>query len=86
MTKRNRAFRFFISFVLVVSTVISGIIPSSAADGTFKDVPSDAYYAEAVSWAVANEITNGMSATEFGPEQDCTRAQIVTFLYRHHAV
>lgn len=49
----------------------------------FVDVASDAYFLDAVKWAVENEITNGMSATEFGSEGECLRGQIVTFLYRY---
>lgn len=49
----------------------------------FTDVPSNAYYADAVAWAVENGITTGMSATTFEPETACTRGQIVTFLYRN---
>ena len=41
------------------------------------------YYYKAVLWAVEHGITNGMSATEFGPDDTCTRAQIVTFLWRY---
>ena len=48
----------------------------------FRDVPSDAYYFEAVRWAAANNVTNGTSATTFSPDEDCTRAQAVTFLWR----
>lgn len=48
----------------------------------FVDVPSNAYYATAVRWAVESSITNGVSATEFAPDAPCTRAQVVTFLYR----
>lgn len=48
----------------------------------FTDVDQDAYYAEAVRWAVVQGITNGTSATTFSPDQGCTRAQIVTFLWR----
>ena len=48
----------------------------------FADVTQDAYYYNAVLWAVAKEITNGTSATTFSPDQGCTRAQIVTFLWR----
>ena len=40
------------------------------------------YYAGAVDWAVENGVTNGISETLFGPDNSCTRAQIVTFLYR----
>ena len=48
----------------------------------FDDVNLESYYGEAVMWAVANGITNGTSDTTFSPDDDCTRAQIVTFLYR----
>ena len=48
----------------------------------FSDVASGEYYYKAVLWAVANEITTGVSATEFAPKAGCTRGQIVTFLYR----
>ena len=49
----------------------------------FVDVKSADYYYNAVIWAVANEITNGTSATLFSPSATCTRAQVVTFLYRN---
>lgn len=49
----------------------------------FSDVSESAYYSDAVLWAVANGITNGNTATTFGPTAPCTRGQIVTFLYRH---
>ena len=48
----------------------------------FSDVPTDSYYANAVAWAVENGITNGIGDGLFGPDNSCTRAQIVTFLYR----
>jgi len=48
----------------------------------FVDVPADAYYANAVAWAVENGITSGTSATTFSPDTTCTRAQMVTFLWR----
>ena len=48
----------------------------------FADVIADTYYADAVLWAVEKKITAGTSATTFSPDADCTRAQIVTFLYR----
>ena len=55
-----------------------------AASGStnFTDVKSDAFYADAINWAVANNVTNGTSNTTFSPNADCTRAEIVTFLYR----
>ncbi len=49
---------------------------------SFRDVSDDAYYFDAVQWAVANGITNGTSATTFSPDEGCTRAQAVTFLWR----
>ncbi len=57
-----------------------------SADGTadFADVSADAYYAKAVAWAVENGVTNGIGGGLFGPDNDCTRAQIVTFLWRLH--
>ena len=48
----------------------------------FSDVPADSYFADAVAWAQANGVTTGTSKTTFSPDNDCTRAQIVTFLYR----
>ena len=48
----------------------------------FTDVQPNAYYADAVKWAVKNGITTGLSDTCFGPKETCTRAQIVTFLWR----
>ena len=52
-----------------------------AANSTFSDVAADAYYAPAVGWAAAQKITSGTGNNTFSPENDCTRAQIVTFLY-----
>lgn len=48
----------------------------------FSDVPADSYFADAVAWAQANGVTTGTTETTFSPDSDCTRAQIVTFLYR----
>ena len=57
---------------------------SPAANGSsFSDVSSDAYYADAVAWAVQQNITSGTGDGQFSPNADCTRAQIVTFLYRY---
>ena len=52
------------------------------SSANFTDVKSDAFYTDAVNWAVANNVTNGTSNTTFSPNADCTRAEIVTFLYR----
>ena len=56
--------------------------PAAASASAFTDVAAGAYYAPAVAWAVEKGVTSGMSATTFAPNSDCTRAQIVTFLYR----
>ena len=50
--------------------------------GVFVDVPENSYYEEAVDWAVEKGITNGVSSNMFAPNDPCTRAQIVTFLWR----
>ena len=56
--------------------------PEVSGSTTFTDVAADAYYAKAVEWAKMNNITNGIGGGLFGPDYDCTRAQIVTFLWR----
>ena len=58
--------------------------PKAAGTVGFRDVPADAYYAEAVAWAFENNITAGTSADTFSPDAPCTRGQIVTFL--HNAI
>ena len=67
-----------------VVTFLNRYDGSTASEGSnpFTDVSSDAYYAGAVNWAVANNVTTGTTATTFSPDEDCTRAQIVTFMYR----
>lgn len=59
----------------------------ASADGApaFSDVAANAYYAEAVKWATDNGITNGTTSSTFSPGSGCTRAQIVTFLWRLYA-
>ena len=56
--------------------------PAAGTANPFADVKSTAYYADAVLWAVKEDITKGTTSTTFSPNADCTRAQIVTFLYR----
>lgn len=58
-------------------------LPAVSEGDTFRDVDAAAYYYDAVLWAARESITNGVSATEFAPAAICTRAQIVTFLYRY---
>ena len=56
--------------------------PAPKSMSSFMDVPTDAFYAKAVAWAVENGITSGTGESKFSPNSTCTRAQAVTFLYR----
>lgn len=69
-------------------TVLYRAAGSPAASGTFtfKDVPADSYYEDAVKWAVENKITDGYSATQFAPRDLVTREQLATMLYRFEKI
>ena len=56
--------------------------PAAGTVNPFADVKADAYYADAVLWAVKEDVTKGTTATTFSPDANCTRAQIVTFIWR----
>ena len=56
--------------------------PQVSQEHPFRDVAEDAYYEDAVSWAVHGGVTQGTTGSTFAPDESCTRAQIVTFLYR----
>ena len=56
--------------------------PAVASAAQFTDVAAGEYYTDAVAWAVANDITNGVSDNSFAPSDNCVRGQTVTFLYR----
>ena len=56
--------------------------PAVGGENPFTDVPADAYYAQAVAWAVENDVAKGVSEIAFAPDDNCTRAQIVTLIYR----
>lgn len=60
--------------------------PETDAAAAFADVPEDAYYADALAWAVETGVTEGVSETEFAPDMAVTREQFVTFLYRFAAL
>ena len=60
----------------------AGGSPSVSGNSAFSDVASDAYYAAAVAWAEKNGVTGGIGGGLFGSDNTCTRAQIVTFIYR----
>ncbi len=65
-----------------VSFLYSHAGSPAVSGNSFADVNADAYYANAVAWAVTEEITAGTSTNTFSPNADCTRGQIVSFLYR----
>ena len=56
--------------------------PVASGNSAFTDVAADAYYAAAVTWAEKNDVTGGIGGGLFGSDNNCTRAQIVTFIYR----
>ena len=60
----------------------AGCPEPKSSETPFKDLKKGAFYEKAVAWAVENGITNGMTPTTFGPNNTCTRGQIVTFLKR----
>ena len=56
--------------------------PAVSGDSQFADVADNAWYAKPVLWAAENDITGGIGDGKFGPDNVCTRAQVVTFLYK----
>lgn len=73
----------------VVVNIPATVTPVGSSSGNrettsiaFADVSADAYYAKAVAWAVEQGITSGVDDKHFAPDQTCTRAKLVTFLYR----
>ena len=66
-----------------VTLLARALSAKAGSAANFTDVPADAYYARAVSWAVENGITTGVGGGRFDPNATCTRAQIATFLYRY---
>ena len=76
-----------ISIILICTTLLCLVLPASAAEVRapklpFVDVPEDAYYYDAVRWAVNAGVTSGTDKTHFSPNAICTRAQVVTFIWR----
>ena len=81
LTQKNGKYTFTMpSGKVTVSAAFKAAAPAS--ENPFTDVPSGAYYEDAVVWAVKKGITSGTSATTFDPDGSCTRAQAVTFLWR----
>lgn len=79
ITEKNGKYTFTMPASKV--TVTASFAPE-APEQIFTDVPADAYYFEAVKWAAEQGITGGTSSNRFSPSQACSRAQIVTFLWR----
>ena len=81
LTEKNGKYTFTMpAGKVTVSAAFKAAAPAS--ENPFTDVPSGAYYEDAVAWAVKKGITSGTSATTFNPDGSCTRAQAVTFLWR----
>ena len=70
-----------VSLILCLAVALS-LLGFAAAAGTFTDVKDSDYFATPVAWAVSQGITNGTGENKFSPNQTCTRAQILTFLWR----
>lgn len=68
------------SHIIQTAAGVMGINGDSKAG--FTDIRGDEYYADAAAWAEKNNITSGVGYAQFNPRGKCTRAQIVTFLYR----
>ena len=69
-------------FRLCAAVLLAAALLSVAAFGSFTDVRDTDYYSGSVRWAVENGVTDGVSPTRFAPNEACTRAQIVTFLWK----
>lgn len=75
-------FAAILSAVLFLQAVPLTTVHAEETTASFSDVAASSYYAEAVEWAAQNKITSGISNNKFGPDNTCTRGQIITFLYR----
>lgn len=82
-SERRMCMKRMITLLLALA-ICFGLMPVAAFAQAmpFTDVPDDAFYYNAVAWAVEEEITTGMTPTTFGPDEDCTRGHVVTFLWR----
>ena len=80
--KGNGTFTFTMPATQVTVKVSFRESDSFEVKASFRDVAADAYYAQAIEWAVENGVTAGTTATTFDPDTACTRAQFVTFLWR----
>lgn len=80
MNKARKIGAFILAFALMLSTFTIGI--DAQAAGRFGDVPSSAWYSDAVNWAVEEGVAEGTGDSTFSPNAVCTRAQIATFIWR----
>ena len=80
-TYSSASYRFTVNYVPDSSAATPSPSPAPPSHLSFTDVPSDAYYAAPVAWAVEEGITSGTSSTTFSPNKTCSRAEIVTFLW-----
>ena len=71
-----------LALCLLTGMLPVGVLAAGQQKNPFADVKSGEYYYDAVLWAVERGITNGSSDTQFSPDASCTRAQVVTFLWR----
>lgn len=73
---------FLLAFALVLTAFPVAFAAEKSYVAPFTDVPTSQYYAKPVAWAVENGITSGTAKDKFSPKKECTRGQIVTFLWR----
>jgi len=71
------------AMLVTVLSRMQGIDPESYTGSSFQDVPTGQWYSAAVEWAAQNGIVNGLTDTTFGPNENITREQIATILYRY---
>lgn len=82
LNKETSTLKVYNTLRLLDSAALPETKPETVKPAAFSDVADGAYYADAVKWAVGKSITQGTSATTFSPDLTCTRAQILTFLWR----
>ncbi len=82
LTEKDGKYQFRMPASDVTVKAVFAAAEADIEDETFTDVAEDAYYHDAVLWAVEKGITNGMTESTFAPNATCTRAQMVTFLWR----
>ena len=80
--KERGTMKKFVSLLLCLCVTVGLLTTAVSAAGTFADVKDSDYFAKPVAWAVEQGITNGTGNNKFSPNQTCTRAQILTFLWR----